>query len=493
MRLRIFVVALILCASALSAGRVTVTDGSFFGGKLTLKVSVEKGCHIDPQGYPISVLVNGKKCDKVSLPTGKELSGDFEVVCDVAGEVPVPAKIALDAQPCEDKMCFPPERAEFTVEKKSESSSVTIWGAFLLGLLVSLSPCVYPMIPITVGFFAAGGKSSRRERGLKALLYLLGLAVSASLIGTAAAFAGSVFGVQMQNPYVSLAIALVLAALALSMFGVYSLNAPAKLQGLVRGRSGYAGAGVMGLVAGVVASPCAAPALVAVAAVAAVSGSLLKGFSLMFAFALGEGMILFLLALFSASIPAPGEWMERVRKVCGALMLAAAAWFAAPIFGVDGAAAALGVFGLALCVLAFKNGVGFAFVGFAALLGCVVMIGRAGAAESAVNWVPYTENIPVGKPVIIDFTADWCSVCKETEKKVFADEEVGKTCEGVVCMRMDGSARTEAVEAAEKRFDVMGYPTIIFIGPDGKERTELRVVGGIGKGGFADRVKALKE
>ncbi|MBP5718186.1 MAG: thioredoxin family protein, partial [Abditibacteriota bacterium] len=108
-------------------------------------------------------------------------------------------------------------------------------------------------------------------------------------------------------------------------------------------------------------------------------------------------------------------------------------------------------------------------------------------------WVPYTENIPVGKPVIIDFTADWCSVCKETEKKVFADGEVGMVCEGVVCMRMDGSARTEAVEAAEKRFDVMGYPTIIFIGPDGKERTELRVVGGIGKGDFADRVKALKE
>ena len=118
MRLRIFVVALILCASALSAGRVTVTDGSFSGGKLTLKVSVEKGCHIDPSGYPVSVLVNGKKCGKVTLPPSKELSGDFEVVCDVAGEVPTPAKVALDAQPCEDKMCFPPERAEFTVEKK---------------------------------------------------------------------------------------------------------------------------------------------------------------------------------------------------------------------------------------------------------------------------------------------------------------------------------------------------------------------------------------
>src|SRR5512137_1723199 len=247
-----------------------------------------------------------------------------------------------------------------------EGSALAYGAAFAGGVLTSLTPCVYPLIPITVSIFGARKAGSRRQAILLSALYVLGIAVMYSALGVGAALTGRAFGSVMQNPWVMGAVALVFASMAASMFGAFELQLPAGLQARLSGvgGAGYAGALAMGLVAGVVAAPCTGPVLAAALAFVATKGSVAFGLGIMFAYALGLGLLFFLIGAFSVSLPKSGAWMDTVKSVFGVALLAAAGVFlkdavpgARPLFLASrtAALAAAGLAGLGVLLGAFHG------------------------------------------------------------------------------------------------------------------------------------------
>src|SRR5512138_22585 len=216
----------------------------------------------------------------------------------------------------------------------ARGSALAIGAAFAGGLLTSLTPCVYPLIPITVSVFGARKAGSRGEAVLLSGLYVLGIAITYSALGVGAALTGKAFGSVMSNPVVVGAVAAVLAVMAASMFGAFDLALPAGLQArLTRvGGAGLAGAVGMGLVAGVIAAPCTGPVLAAALAVVAQRGSVPYGLAIMFPYALGMGLPFFLIGAFSRSFPKSGPWMETVKSLFGVALLAVALVFARDAF-----------------------------------------------------------------------------------------------------------------------------------------------------------------
>src|SRR5512139_695697 len=201
--------------------------------------------------------------------------------------------------------------------------------AFVGGVATSLTPCVYPLIPITVSIFGARKAGSRRDAVALSALYVLGIAAMYSALGVGAALTGRAFGSVMQNPWVIGLVALVLAAMAASMFGAFELRLPSSWQARLSGvgGAGRAGAFAMGLVSGIVAAPCTGPVLAAALAFVAAQGSVAFGFGIMFVYALGMGLLFFLIGAFSISLPKSGPWMDTVKSVFGVALLAAAGVF----------------------------------------------------------------------------------------------------------------------------------------------------------------------
>jgi len=248
----------------------------------------------------------------------------------------------------------------------AEGSGLAYLVAFGGGVLTSLTPCVYPLVPITVSIFGAKQASSRRHAMALSGLYVFGIAVMYSSLGVGAALTGRAFGSVMQNPLVIGAVALVFATMAASMFGAFELQLPstwqAKLHGV--GGAGFWGAFVMGLVSGVIAAPCTGPVLAATLAFVATKGSVVFGVGIMFAYAMGMGVLFFLIGAFSVSLPKSGPWMDTVKSVFGVALLAAAGVFLKdvvpalqPLFLATRSAAltAAGVAGLGVMLGAFHG------------------------------------------------------------------------------------------------------------------------------------------
>ncbi|HZZ85808.1 MAG TPA: cytochrome c biogenesis protein CcdA [Anaeromyxobacteraceae bacterium] len=371
--------------------------------------------------------------------------------------------------------------------------------AFGGGVLTSLTPCVYPLIPITVSVFGARQAGSRRHAVALSGLYVLGIATMYSALGVGAALTGSAFGSATQNPWVLGAVALVFAVMAASMFGAFELQLPASLQGRLAqvGGAGHAGAFAMGLVAGVVAAPCTGPVLAAALTFVATRGSVLYGFGIMFTYALGVGLLFFVLGVFSVSLPKSGPWMDGVKSVFGVALLAAAGLFLEsalpglrPLFAATrgAAVAAAGVAGLGVLLGALTGsfaapgprrlakGLGVALV----VLGVVYAVGAADARRAAVEarapfaWEHDEPSALAraraeGRPVIVDFWADWCTACKELDHLAWADPQVQREAARFVRVKVDGTGDDAAFEAAFRKYAVVGMPTVVLIDPAGRE------------------------
>jgi thiol:disulfide interchange protein DsbD len=364
---------------------------------------------------------------------------------------------------------------------------------FLAGLALNLTPCVYPLIPITVGFFSrqSEGKTSRTF-GL-ALAYVLGMSVTYSALGVFAALSGSLFGSWLQKPAVLVVIALVVIALALSMFGLYEIQAPHFITDRTGSKGGVLGALTMGLFVGFVAAPCIGPFVLSLLTYVAQQGSAPLGFGLFFTLAMGLGLPYLVLGTVSGSLkamPRSGEWMIAIRKVFGFVLVALAAWFLRPLlpervfdWGVALPLLAGGVWFLffekAGSALAWFRGVKVA-LGIALLAAAVPFLLPAKKGEG-LAFRPYTdatlaEATSAGKPVVIDFFADWCLPCKELEKFTFTDAGVAKALDGWVLLKADLTKSTSPeVTALRTKWNIQGVPTMIFLGPDGKE-SKPRVV-----------------
>ena len=283
--------------------------------------------------------------------------------------------------------------------------------AFLGGLLLNLTPCVYPIIPITVGYF--GGQSEGRLSKTLMLggFYVLGLALVYSMLGVLAAMTGSLFGSLLQSPWVSIGVAIIFFALALSMWGVFTINPP---QFLMKGGSqkGILGAFGMGALLGVVAAPCVGPAVGALLIYVGQRGDVLLGFGLFFALSLGLGLPYLVLAAFSGamkSLPRSGKWMITAKKVFAVLIFLVALFYLRQGFGAFSASRA------------------------------------AASTREAETWTPATLAVlqkarAANTPVIIDFRADWCLPCLKMEREIFHQPEVLNAAKNVQLARADLTA-----------------------------------------------------
>jgi thiol:disulfide interchange protein DsbD len=383
----------------------------------------------------------------------------------------------------------------------AEGSLLAFGVAFAGGVATSLTPCVYPLIPITVSIFGARKAGSRREAMALSGLYVLGIAAMYSALGVGAALTGRAFGSVMQNPWVIGLVALVLAAMAASMFGAFELRLPSSWQARLSGvgGAGRTGAFGMGLVSGVIAAPCTGPVLAAALAFVAAKGSVTFGFGIMFVYALGMGLLFFLIGAFSISLPKSGPWMDTVKSLFGVALLAAAGVFlkdafpaVKPLFsaarGAAFAAAAAAAAGVLLGALhgSFAGTAPRRLAKAAGVLllvgGIVYAAGAAGARErrrSAEGFTWMSDEAEAlalaareGRPVILDFWAEWCVACKELDKTAWADPRVREEAGRFVAVKLDGTDGSETFQAVAEKYGIVGMPTVVFIDPRGREVPE---------------------
>jgi len=366
--------------------------------------------------------------------------------------------------------------------------AVSLLIVFGWGLALNLTPCVYPVIPLTVSFF--GGQApgnTKRVFGLAAL-YVLGMATMYSALGVAAALSGKLFGVALQSPWVLAGIAVVLVLLAFSMFGFYDIRMPTGLTQKAGARAGALGAYGMGLLVGIVAAPCIGPVVLALLAFVAARGQAAFGFLIFFVLSLGLGLPYLFLGAFSGSLsrlPRAGMWMEGVKRVFGWLLLGMAAYFLRSVLPQPFGAWLLPAV-LWLGAVAFAAG--FASlrpsirVPVAALLlaAGIFLMPRTSSSSQALAWRSFsTEEIRgAGGPAIVDFSADWCLPCRELDEKTFSDPRVRAAMSRRTLFKADltKAGSPESVALAEK-YSILGVPTLVFLDSNGKERTELRLVG----------------
>lgn len=367
---------------------------------------------------------------------------------------------------------------------------------FLAGLALNLTPCVYPLIPITVGFFMSQRASGRGRAWLLAVAYVLGMSVTYSALGVAAALTGRLFGAALQSPWVVGVIAAVLLALAASMFGFWELRVPAFASRLSGGRSGVAGALVMGLVVGLVAAPCIGPFVLGLLTFVGQRGDVIYGLAVFFTLSLGLGLPYLFLGVFTRSLdrlPNSGAWMLGVRQLFGVLLVSLAGFFVQPLLPSPWSDLLLpwllligGVYLLVIARPAHEHpwvDRGMRLASAALLIaGTLLLPARGGSGGTVrVSWEPYEEQavaaaLAAGGPVVLDFFADWCAPCKELDRKTFSDPVVADRLDRFARFKVDLTQTNPDNDVIRRRYGVLGVPTVAFF-RDGREVGAARLTG----------------
>jgi thiol:disulfide interchange protein DsbD len=366
----------------------------------------------------------------------------------------------------------------------------------LLGLGLNLTPCVYPLISVTLAYFGTQGRHRNARVVVLAGIYVLGITLSFAVVGVAAAFSGGIFGAALQKPAVLAFIGGVLVVLALSSFGVYEFQPPARLLRWVGGATqGALGAFFMGLTMGVVAAPCVGPVVVGLLLFVGSQQSLLLGFQLFFALGLGMGLPYLALASAAGSIkslPRSGDWLVWIEHVFGFVLLGFAAHFIAPLLPAL-------VSRLLLPILMAVAGVYLGFLDPAgrhlryfrpvrriagiAVMALAIWVALPQTAESTIRWLPFDTNSVTGarmagRPALVDFVADWCIPCHEMERTTYTDSAVRSEAARFEMFKADITLETEPVLALVDQYRVQGVPTVILVDSSGTE--VRRLVGYVG-------------
>jgi thiol:disulfide interchange protein DsbD len=386
---------------------------------------------------------------------------------------------------------------------------LTLLGIFLWGLALNLTPCVYPLIPITVSYF--GGRSQKVSANtiMHGMLYILGLALMNSLLGLTAALSGGMLGAVLQQPLVLIFVAAVMTALGLSFFGFWEFRIPVALTRIAsKNYGGYFGTFFMGLTLGIVAAPCLGPFILALLTYVGQKGDPFLGFLYFFILSLGLGLPLSVLGIFSGALdklPRSGDWLLWVRKFMGWLLVGMAAYMISPLvphhLGKSGLlAAVVAAAGIHLGFLD-KTGGGLRrfstikrLLGISLVCGGILYILSSAYEREGIKWIPYDQNILAAaekdkKPLILDFYADWCSPCVAMEKRVFKDPEIVRLSQNLIPMRLDLTRHQPFQDEILEQYGVRGVPTVIFLNREGKEEKDLRVETYVGRREFLDRMR----
>jgi thiol:disulfide interchange protein DsbD len=398
--------------------------------------------------------------------------------------------------------------------------ALAIAGFLVLGVLLAFTPCVLPMIPILSGIIAGEGRSLNKSRALAlSLTYVLSMAATYAAAGIAAAYIGSLIASYLQSVWVLGAFAAIFVALALSMFGFYELGLPGFLHhrlhathGRLRGGR-IASVAAMGVLSAVIVSPCVSAPLAGTLLQISRSGDVVLGGAALFSLALGMGLPLIVMGVSEgALLPRAGAWMVGVRKFFGVLLLAVALWILSPVLpaGVEMMAWAALLIGSAMFLRALDavpagasgwwrvwKGAGIVALvaGIALLVGALAgsrdplqpLAGLMGGSAQSQAPTPWKRIASVheldealrsaGRPVMLDFYADWCVSCKEMEKFTFSDRRVRVALDGVLLLQADVTAGSEADRQLLKRFSLFGPPGTVFFDAGGREIAGLRVIG----------------
>lgn len=464
------------------------------------------------EGEFVIQIVGTVKADavkEVKLSGTLAYQGCNDAVClppaETAFMLAIPVLSANQPTLFQNEAYFPPETLNAESGKKLDvANSLKEKGYFLTFLLIfigglglNLTPCVYPLIPITVSYFGGQTAGKTRQRLLLALIFVLGMALVNSLLGTIAALSGSLLGAFLANPIVLIAIALIMLALALSMFGVYEFRLPNFLMNLAgTTRTGYFGTFLMGLTMGIIAAPCIGPFVLGLLTYVATVGKAWFGFLMFFTLSVGLGLPFVILAFFASSIdklPRSGEWMVGVRLIFGLVLVGMTLYFVAPLLPQNLIQFVFPVYfiltGIYLILFnqSGRNAPVFVFIkNLLAIIALIAGVWLLKPAEKNVETMAWQKFNPAayeqarqsGKPIILDFYADWCIPCKELDKFTFTDAEVIALSKQFALFKIDltngGNAESKPLQM---QFEVRGVPTLVFIGRDGKEITNLRMVG----------------
>lgn len=393
---------------------------------------------------------------------------------------------------------------------------------FGFGLLLSFTPCVLPMVPILSGIIVGRGHHLTKTHGLLlSAAYVLGMALTYALAGVAAGLSGAMLSAALQNPWVLGGFAAVFVALALAMFGVYELQLPVALQTRLSEATNrlhgghFAGVFAMGVFSALIVGPCVAAPLAGALLYISQSRDVVLGGAALFAMGLGMGAPLLAVgASAGALLPRAGPWMETVKRFFGVLLLAVAIYLVSPLFpvvvqmlawatlliitaiylhaldplppGVHG----FGRFSKGVGVIALVAGVVFLIGAFSGGRDILQPLSGLRVGESAQDSAPVAFQrvsnpaqlegaiqAAVGKPVMLEFYADWCVSCKEMERYTFSDVQVRARLERIAKLQADVTANTAEQAALLKRFNLFGPPGIIFFDRSGREIQGLRVIG----------------
>ncbi len=498
-----------------SVGRVEI-----FSGRINIIIHALSDKTLKPGAYKIPAVLTYQACnDQVCLPpTRKTLNFTLNIASAGTEVRRLNKDIFSETQPSGEKTVK--RSTGFSVTSGGDVSALiaqkglllTLLLIFLGGLALNLTPCVYPLIPITISYF--GGMEHRGKGFVNALFYVLGISVMYSALGTAAALSGNMLGTQLTSPAVSIAIAAIMVILSLSMFGLYEIRVPSFLMRLTGGeaRSGVAGSFVMGVTMGIVAAPCIGPFVLGLLTYVAAKGDPFTGFIMFFFLAMGLGLPYLILGTFSSkisSLPRSGEWMLGVRRIFGFILIIMAVYFLDPVLSKS---TYNHLFSLALFVsgawliLFDRSGLnarGFHIIKSIIAIAMIVVatwvfVSGRQTHTAEIQWRQYTETLvrdaqASSKPVVIDFFADWCIPCKELDTITFSDPSVVSYDGRVLFLKVDlTNDSSPFVQKIKRKYKIKGVPTVVFLGRDGREIESLRLIGFVGPEEFVKRLeKAL--
>ena len=451
--------------------------------------------------------------------------------------------IEIAYQGCTEGFCYPPEVKEIKVadlpivqvtdtKKTSEKSTAlseqpkaeqdrlaeslfnskyAVFGFFLLGLGLAFTPCVLPMLPLLSAIVIGQNQRPNMWRAFAlSFVYVQGMALTYTLLGLIVAAIGLPFQVALQHPYVMIGLSIIFVLLALSMFGVFTLQLPSSLQTKLsllsqqQKAGAFGGVFLMGMIAGLVASPCTSAPLSGALLYVAQSGDLFTGAITLYLLALGMGVPLILITLFGNKIlPKSGMWMETVKKLFGFVMLALPVFLISRILPDEWTPRLWAMLGTAFFIwFAFqmpKNGTGWLFrilflvAAMISVKPLQAWVWGESSAQSAIEnkLVSHVEFKQVKSEaelqqalaennkslVMLDLYADWCVACKEFEKETFSDPRVQKNFGDMLLLQVDMTKNSEENRALMTKYKVLGLPTILFFNQDGKEIEGSRVNG----------------